>query len=232
MKKITWPSLPKPKNDDRATLNQRLAVKFENEHLFGIDHTLGIKLQKIIEENAHTGFFLIIGFFQMPFDNMDYAFMDAFATLARDVEKAGATLTHQYPKHVRDLVFRHYEECPALKDLSRIAFKNTDLLYGSDISKLKKVLNSLKKHKTSFVLLGGMVQKQLCTIEQLESISKLDLDETTLRGETLGILSHHQNQTLGLLSQHQNHTSALLQQHQQQFLGLLHQLEVQKKDAS
>lgn len=141
MKKITWPSLPKPKNDDRATLNQRLTAKFENEHLFGLDHVLGNQLQKLIDENAHTGFFLVIGFFQMPFDNMDYAFMEAFSTLARDVEKAGGTLTHQYPKHVRDLVFKNYDDCPALKDLSRIAFKNTDLLYGSDITKLKKVLN-------------------------------------------------------------------------------------------
>jgi len=229
MKKITWPMLPKLKPDDRTTINNRLRAKFESEHLFGLDYVLGKKLVDIIDKNASTGFILVIGFYQMPFDNMDYAFMDQFSQLARDVEKVGATFTHQYPKHVRDVIFATHE-ITTLKGLAKICFKNTDLLYCDDLKKLKLVLNTLKKHSTSFLLLGGMVQKQLMSIEQLNEASKMDLDIDKLRGEMLGILSHHQTQTLGLLQHHQNQTLGLLQQHQQQFIGLLNQLEENKKN--
>lgn len=243
MQKITWPMLPPLRPEDRATRNNREQERFERENLFGMDHLLGQELNMILDRVEKPGYVLVIGFLEFPFDNADYVFQHAHAELAEQLQRLDATLTHRYPKHVRDHVFSRRRTAP----LQKIAFKNTDICYASDLAKLGKVLALLKKSTMNFVLLGGMALGQCMSVKGLESIVKQEaageLKMDKLRGETLGILQAPLNETYAILKHNpinttysllKNHpinkTHQLLQQQQMQLLGLLGQLGDKKKE--
>jgi len=228
MKKITWPSLPQVTIPDRAHKSELMKAKFEEENLFGMDYILGEEFSQIVEKVENGGFMLVVGYLEFPFDDADYVIEHAISDLSDLIDKTGAVYSHKYAKHVRDRVFEDSEHSACLK---KIAFKNTDVIYGEDYTSLKKVLTVMKRQTTQFQLFGGLVCRQPMSVKQIEKFLTVEKDLDKLRGETLGIMMHHINQTNALFGNHPiNTTNRLLKQHQEQFIGLLGQMAEPKNE--
>lgn len=253
LKKITEPVLPKLEPIDNNIEYTRKIQEYENNNLLGMDMILGKEFEQILKRvEEHQGFMLIIGYFEMPFDNQDYVFNFQLNKLSKELEVCDTIVTHRYAKHVRDNIYDNYSDLggnPSYAGLKKISWINTDVCFSFNKSNLPKTLSTLKRNNMNFIVLGGIFDNVLMDLKTLERTAKTVKKEFTeeklqsSRAETVGILGgsiQNTSQILGqtinefgsivnrLANEELNTTSGYLGQVGGELTGLLGQME--KKD--
>jgi len=188
---ITLPKLP------RRTTQDVDMMEIEEDKLYGIDVVYQREIEEIFSKHRMVAVCLRT---YMPSD-------DDYYRVRYNLQQHQMCM-ERYPEHVLEHTLRGTQ----FENLLVLCRTETALVYGEP--NVGEMITAVAKNK-HLLLLGGMIDGKMYSLEQLRDYSKLSpIDQ--LHGELCGTLSQLTASTSTLLQKHTHELCYTLQQHEKQ----------------